>query len=129
MARSKLKPKKYGNPVYTWKFASSQPRGGTIVDYETRLEENGILRCNCPGWIFCKGEPGVKACRHTRMVIDESRDVLSRFRNGDTLEILNEVPAITRTAGEAAPKVRREAAHIDNDANSRIRYGRVIEID
>lgn len=128
----------YGEPVFTWSFRSSQPRGGQIINYETRLEEDGVLRCNCPGWVFCKvpkNPQGVatapKTCKHTNMVKDEAPDILRRFRRGEELPMLDAEQAnltgtVTGRLSSRTPSVqnipRTETDH------SKIRYGRVIEI-
>lgn len=107
-------------PVYTWAFASSEPRGGQIIQYETRLEENGLIRCNCPGWIFCKGEPAAKTCKHKKRVETEAPDILRRFRRGETFEVIGqEIPITSRSRSAAIP---------ETTTNTRARFGRVIEI-
>jgi hypothetical protein len=109
-------------PVYTWAFASSQPRGGQIIQYETRLEENGLIRCNCPGWIFSKGEPAAKTCKHKKMIEGEAPDILRRARRGETFDIIGqEIPVASRSRSSAATP---EAT----PTNTRARFGRVIEI-
>lgn len=124
MARrsTSTKKKAYGDPVFTWAFRSSQARGGQIINYETRLEEDGVLRCNCPGWVFCKtkdanGNPVAKACTHTRQVKDESTDILKKFRRGEALPVFED-PDAPRTGANAANP---------NADHSKIKYGRLIE--
>jgi hypothetical protein len=129
MAKRSGTKKSYGDPVYTWAFRSSQARGGQIINYETRLEEDGTLRCNCPGWVFCKTKdkndnPVPKTCTHTRQVEDESRDVLRRFKRGETLEVLESETEARTGAGSALPA----AVVAKQSGDSRIKYGRVIEI-
>lgn len=130
----------YGEPVFTWAFRSSQPRGGQIITYETRLEEDGVLRCNCPGWIFCKVEKGAnglplvpKTCKHTNMVKDEAPDILRRFRRGEELPMLD-VDQTASTVGTTSGRLSSRTPSVQNiprkldDQHSKIRYGRVIEI-
>ena len=117
----------YGNPVYTWAFASSQPRGGTIVTYETRLEEDGVLRCNCMGWVFVRkdkntGLPKPRECKHTNMVLSEAPTVLRRWRSGEELPVLNTPEVTARAIRHATQSIE------DPNPTSRIRYGRLIEV-
>ena len=46
-----------------WAFPSSS--GSTT--YETVLEEDGTLSCNCPGFIF-KKKGQARGCKHTRQI-------------------------------------------------------------
>jgi hypothetical protein len=128
----------YGDPIFTWAFPSSKPYGGTIVTHETRLEQDGELRCGCLGWCIEKkdkitGLPKPRECKHTKLVAAEAPGILRRWRNGETLEILNPLAAVGTTSGRMSsrsanvsnpPRSEREAAPTD----TRIRHGRVIEI-
>lgn len=110
------------DPVYTWAFKSSKPRGGTLITYETRLNEDGKLSCNCPGWIFCKADKdGVKACKHIKRpeVKDEYKGILAKWRSGEKLSVLNE--------DEVTGDVTRSSAIIET--GRQIRYGRVLELE
>lgn len=123
----------YGEPVYTWAFQSSRPRGGTIVTYETRLEEDGVLRCNCMGWIFQRkdsdGNPKPRHCKHLDMVETEVSGIMQRFRAGESLEVLNpEVVDRLRPLKRAETASPSPTNSIDNNPNSKARYGRVIEV-
>ena len=51
-----------------------------LLVIETRLEESGLIRCNCPGWIFCRAPPEEKSCTHKRQVQDEAVGILRMFR-------------------------------------------------
>jgi hypothetical protein len=120
----------YGDPVYTWAFRSSQARGGDIITYETRLEEDGTVRCNCPGWRFVKkdkntGEPKPRECKHTNTVEGEAPDILRRFRRGEQLPVFETQQRPTPTLAQQTPAV--PAAARDNTTN--IRRGRVIDLD
>jgi hypothetical protein len=120
----------FGDPVFTWAFASSQPRGGQIIQYETRLEENGTIRCNCPGWIFSKGEPADKTCKHKKLIGDEAPDILRRFRRGEELPTMDLPPGLmTRATGRASSADTGPAGPVRAEVeNTKARYGRVIEI-
>lgn len=76
---------KSAEPIYIWGLQSSKPRaGGNFITYEVRLEENGQLRCNCPGWIFKKND-AVRGCKHTREVEAEAKDFFKKYRAGEQL--------------------------------------------
>jgi len=123
--------REYGEPVYTWAFASSQPRGGFIVNYETRLEEDGTLRCNCMGWVFQRkdketGLPKPRHCKHLDLIQSEVAGIMRRFRAGEELEKMGtEVPAQTGPRRRLASEEEVQAAQ-RND--TRIRHGRVITL-
>jgi hypothetical protein len=129
--------KGYGDPVYTWAFRSSQTRGGQIITYETRLEEDGVIRCNCPGWIFCKGEPAEKICKHKTAIAHEAPGILASFRRGEELPVYNVEQPIQ---GTVSGRVSSSGQNISNpprsesDARARptdsaLRRGRVIVMD
>jgi hypothetical protein len=125
--------REYGEPIYTWAFQSSQPRGGFIVTYETRLEEDGTLRCNCMGWVFQRkdkdtGLPKPRSCKHTDQVSSEVDGLMRRFRNGETLEVLNQEVVARITQGPRAPATPTAPAVPPENTNSRARFGRVIEV-
>lgn len=146
-SRSRRSAGGYGEPVYTWAFRSSQPRGGQYITYETRLEEDGKLRCNCPGWIFCKIEKdgrgnqvGDKTCKHTNMVKNEAPDILRRFRNGEQLPVFDEQfrevqvqPVVSGRISSNTPNLsnppRAESEARPNQPDTALRRGRVIVLD
>lgn len=115
--------KKYGDPVFVWAFRSSQPRGGQFITYETRLEEDGVVRCNCPGWIFCKGEPAQKTCKHKNQIVSETSDILARFRRGETLPTFHDENPVTTQQTSTSTRIS------PSPEASRIRHGRVITFD
>lgn len=120
--RSVSKEESHGEPVFTWAFRSSQPRGGTFVTYETRLEENGKLRCNCMGWVFQRkdkltGEPLPRRCKHTDQVQGEVRELMRKFRAGEALPIYEDPNA--PTTGPAVAAAKSAAGHI--------KFGRLIQ--
>lgn len=111
-------------PIFVWSFISSKARAGTFVNYVTQLNHDEILSCNCPGWIFSKGERKDKACKHTRQVKDEMKDILKKFKAGE------ELPYIYEGEGVTGPNPAHQTAVIEKrlGKDSKIRYGRVIEI-
>jgi hypothetical protein len=127
MARSIRAPvsQKRAEPIWTWRTQSSQPRGGEIISYETRLEETGIIRCNCPGWIFSKGSPEDKTCRHKRDYLGEAPEILRKWKSGEELPILNATP-IRNDSG--TPGTVEEKKKSVADKHSKIKYGRLIEL-
>lgn len=125
MAAKKKKATAYKDPVFCWRTESSKPRGGQIIAYETRLEEDGLIRCNCPGWIFFKGKPEEKTCRHKKMYMEEAPEILRMFKNGEELPLLNPEGSTTPTAASApTPTTGHKPAKPTN-----IKYGRRIVLD
>ena len=134
MAKRRVTAAAKAEPVFVWAFRSSQPRGGQFINYETRMNEDGALTCNCPGWVFCRTKDkagnvlnnGIKTCTHTRQVLDEADDILRRFRRGDPLPQFD-APAVGVTTGRmstATSNISNKPKSIDH---STIKYGRVIE--
>jgi hypothetical protein len=120
--------REYGEPVFTWAFPSSKPRGGTIVTYETRLEEDGTLRCNCMGWVFQRkdaaGNPKPRECKHTQRISNEAPDILRRWRRGDELPVFNpEALEASTNAPRPSPTTAPRAT-----TDTRLRPGRVIDL-
>lgn len=58
--------------LYAWATPSSH---GTTT-YETLLFRDGTLSCNCPAWVFKRGEE--RRCRHITLYEDEAQDILKR---------------------------------------------------
>lgn len=81
--------KKKKEPIWTWAIQSSKPRaGGDYITYEARLNEDGSISCNCPGWIFCKAKtPSDKKCKHTNVIKDESKDIFKKWKKGEMDEL------------------------------------------
>lgn len=139
--RSTAAKQSYGEPVFTWAFRSSQPRGGTFVTYETRLEENGTLRCNCMGWVFQRkdkntGEPLPRRCRHTDQVNDEGevREIMRKFRAGEELPVFvdptaPQISTIGVTSGRMSSATPNMANAPKSADHSKIKYGRLIQLD
>lgn len=62
--------------IAAWAFKSS---AGTTV-YETQLHEDGILTCNCPGWVrhvkkLTNGET-FRSCTHVRQKLYEASEIM-----------------------------------------------------
>lgn len=121
-ARSAVKKVKK-EPVATWSFVSSVPRNGDeYITYETRLEEDGTLRCNCPGWIFAK-KGQERGCKHTKneVVQSEYREIYRKWQNGEEFGTVIATEDQIRRLGRKAPST--------NADNSKIRYSRVLDMD
>lgn len=56
-----------------WAFPSSS----NSTTYETTLEEDGTLSCNCPGFIF-KKKGQTRGCKHTRQIEPYTAQLLGR---------------------------------------------------
>lgn len=107
-------------PIYTWAFKSSKPRaGGQVINYVAQLEEDGTLRCNCPGWIFCKGD---KACKHTRLVVPEVKEIMKKYKAGTVMETLDE------TSAETGFSVSAQLKAGEKPKTSNMKHGRIVEI-
>jgi hypothetical protein len=122
MAKAKTKSKK-AEPVYSWPFQSSQPRGGTVINYIAQLNEDGSLSCNCPGWIFAKKNQE-RACKHTRLIVDEAPDIFKKWKNGEELPLLFEGGAqggATMSEGHAQKQEGKDV--------TKIKYGRFVNLD
>lgn len=88
------------DPIYTWTFQSSKPRaGGETINYEVRLNDTGILSCNCPGWVFSKG---TKACKHTRdpKVLSVYKKVYKAWKNEEKPVVYNPETVISKDSGD-----------------------------
>lgn len=86
MPSKKMSTKLKEDPVYIWAFKSSKPRaGGQFITYETRLNQDGLTSCNCPGWAFARN--GVHSCKHTKKIDDEAKGVYTKWKNGELEEM------------------------------------------
>jgi hypothetical protein len=127
--RSTAAKQAYGDPVYTWAFRSSKPYGGTFVTHETRLEQDGTLRCGCMGWLIQKkntdGTAKPRSCKHTKQVEAEGevKEIMRKFRAGEELPIFED-PNAPRT--HQIPGIASPAPTTDR---SNIKYGRLIQLD
>lgn len=55
--------------LYAWATPSSH---GTTT-YETLVFRNGEMSCNCPAWVFKRGDE--RRCRHITLYEDEAQDI------------------------------------------------------
>jgi hypothetical protein len=116
MARARrvtIKKSSNPEPIWTWRTQSSQPRGGEIISYETRLEETGVIRCNCPGWVFSRGDVADKTCKHKLQYQHEAPEIIRKWKSGEVLPKLY----VGGKTDAGAP--------IDQSV---VKYGRLIEI-
>lgn len=105
-------------PIYTWAFKSSQPRaGGQVIDYIARLNEDGTISCNCPGWVFAK-KGQERACKHTRKIASEAPQILKMFKAGEALPVLD---LSSGSSGPTQPFVAPKG--------SNIKFGRVLDLE
>ncbi len=109
-------PKKKPAPaIFQWTFQSSQDVGGQKAVYSTLLRSNGDMTCNCPGWIFKRGDD--RFCKHTKMVEAEGKKLYKDHKTG------KELPAMELVG----------AGNINVAANpkkeSDLKYGRTIILD
>ena len=122
VAKSLKTPKK-PEPVFTWAFKSSQPRGGTIISYVAQLNQDGTLSCNCPGWIFAKKNQE-RACKHTKIVEDEAPDIFKKWKKGEALPLMEEEAPVPAQSMQAA-----HATKVEKKEETKIKYGRFIALD
>jgi len=54
--------------ISAWPFASSS---GTTT-YETQLHADGVLSCNCPGWVQRKS----RDCKHVKWFLHDAQEIL-----------------------------------------------------
>lgn len=76
----------YGKPskakvISAWPFLSS---AGTTT-YETQLHEDGVLTCNCPGWVrhVLNGQRG---CKHVRGILPIASEIMSSLRKPEFIK-------------------------------------------
>jgi hypothetical protein len=56
--------------LYAWATPSSH---GTTT-YETLVFRNGEMSCNCPAWVFKRGDE--RRCKHITLYEDEAQNIL-----------------------------------------------------
>jgi iron only hydrogenase large subunit-like protein len=82
--------------ISAWPFESSS---GTTT-YETQLHEDGVITCNCPGWVNrIDKETGLRSCKHCREVKYDSSRILS-----------GQKPAVFKNTN---PKVRYKTVEVE----------------
>jgi hypothetical protein len=120
-------------PIYTWAFRASKARHGVLTNYVAQLNPDFIVSCNCPGWIFSKGERKDKTCKHTRLVLaskdakgeSELQSIIKKYKAGE------ELPVLDQTEGATGPSGVLMTAAVEKrlgGKDSGIRYGRVVEL-
>lgn len=70
--------------ISAWPFKSS---AGTTT-YETQLHSDGVITCNCPGWVRNVKADGHRECKHCREVKAEANAIVRGlkspvFKNND----------------------------------------------
>lgn len=83
--------------LYAWATPSSH---GTTT-YETLLLKDGTLSCNCPSWVFKRGE--TRRCKHITLYEDEAQDLLfhpdhARDRRAHSASSRTTPPASSRSS-------------------------------
>lgn len=113
------KAKKTKESIFTWVFESSRGiAGGAVTNYVSQLNSDGSTSCNCPGWIFNKpGKDGLKSCKHTNMVKDESKELYKTWKTGGSL------PRMISRRGSTQSSENLEATSTEVAT-----FGRVIEV-
>lgn len=113
---AKSTKKKVSAPIFQWTFLSSKEVAGVRAVYTTLLREDYKLSCNCGGWIFAKDKNDRK-CRHTKEVLEESKDIIAKYKAGKAL------PEMT------VMDTQLVVANSKKAAGTGPKYGRVIELD
>jgi hypothetical protein len=67
--------------ISAWPFLSS---AGTTT-YETQLHEDGVLTCNCPGWVRHVVN-GKRACKHVREVFSVASLIMDGVRQPEFIK-------------------------------------------
>ena len=115
MPRRPAAPTKDKIKVYGWPVTSSTEREGRNAKYFVWMYADGHLSCDCPGWIFHRKKNG-DMCKHTRSVLEESKDLLKRHRRGEELPLVTGEDTIThRSTGALTP-------------TTTVKFGRLIEV-
>ena len=86
--------------ISAWPFRSSS---GTTT-YETQLHNDGILTCNCPGWVQRRS----RDCKHVKEKVDEAQQILDGrkspvFERMDGTQIKPQV--VVREVIKEVPKI------------------------
>lgn len=87
------------NPaIFLWAMASSRAIAGNGPQYEIRLNMDGSVSCNCPGWLHKKKDTP-RGCKHTKSIEEEAKEHYARYQRGEELptEEPEERPRSTRS--------------------------------
>lgn len=120
-------PTTKNDPIYTWGMQSSRPRnGGEYITYEVRLNDDGSLSCNCPGWIFKKNTSD-RGCKHTRHpeVVANAQDYYERHQRGEKLPM--EAPTAEQLERVKNSRDGKKAAEAGKNPTEG--FGRFVELD
>lgn len=110
--------------IYAWPVVGTTRVAGASAKYTVLLWSNGELSCDCPGWIFYHKKNG--GCKHTSSIKGESQDIHKMWKDG------RELPMIVQSEDPAVAGIRRarlQTTPTASDPDSKIRFGRFIEID
>lgn len=108
--------------IFQWTFMSNTEVHGMRAMYSTILYPDGVLTCNCPGWIFSKGVPGEKKCKHTGKATEEAIDILKLHKAGQPLPV-------QESMGDSKFGSLSTATKAAFNAQQKSKYGRVIKMD
>lgn len=106
---------------------SSRPRnGGQYIQYEVRLNDDGALSCNCPGWIF-KKKTETRGCKHTRHpdVQEDAKKFFEMHENGEQLPTI--APTEEQMVRATNTKAGQKAVVAGKDPMQG--FGRFIELE
>lgn len=120
-------PTTKNDPIYTWAMQSSKPRnGGEYIQYEVRLNDDGSVSCNCPGWIF-KKNTATRGCKHTRheQIVKDATDFFLRHQRGEQLPTI--MPTEEQAARAMGTRAGRAATVAGKDTLQG--FGRFIELE
>jgi hypothetical protein len=127
--RGNVTPKAKDERIYAWPIVSQKTKvAGMAAKYTVLLWSHGGLTCDCPGWIFYHKKNG--GCKHTDNVKDEAKEIFKAWERGEELPGQEQAPdAGTSVSGAASPSAPASKPKAMTDVNSKIKYGRFIEID
>lgn len=106
---------------------SSKPRnGGEYIQYEVRLNDDGSVTCNCPGWIF-KKKTETRGCKHTRHtdIARDAPDFYQRHLRGEQLPTV--MPTGEQMMRAMNTRAGKRAAETGKDLMQG--FGRFIELE
>jgi hypothetical protein len=117
--------------IYAWPIVSQKTRvAGMAAKYTVLLWSHGGVTCDCPGWIFYHKKNN--GCKHTKNVTDtgEAQEVFKAWQRGDELPGQEQAadPGTVVSGSAPAPAAASKPKAV-TDVNSKIKYGRFIEID
>lgn len=121
-------PKQKDERIYAWPIVSQKTRvAGMAAKYTVLLWSHGGLTCDCPGWIFYHKKKG--GCKHTENVEAESKEIFKAWQRGEELPGQEQAPDAGTSIAGSSPAPAATKPKSMTDVNSKIKYGRFIEID